>query len=1594
MKNINMLQYIWLVLLWVIPASVWAKTVVTKDSLEGTAGIIANQSKTVADPFNNNATAVALYDLRANGRVSLCINPKKTAGIPTTATTLVVEIDYKVFDGTSIVSMPKKTVTLSVAYAGSGAYTNNSYVDLGPAYYIVAKVTSATGVNAASKLLVEIQTERYYAANVSLGNLNHNTPDVPNSQLRVTWDSIANAEYYELEWAPVESFLSLDANSKPVDVTDLTLVPVGANYFKYNSTRVATNNAHYDIPLIYERGHLVFRARAVYFKVLNNTKVEQFTAWTVEDNINVLNDFSTAHRVQLLGFEDQKNWQTSISYAEEGKNKAMVSFADGTLRKRQDLTRLNTESKTLVGDLIYDHQGRVAIHTLPVPTDSLSLNYRSNFTRNSIGSIYDRKNFDYDQSPNDCTSPIAPMDSISGASRYYSTRNPFADAPSSGAGKIVNRNLIPKAGGYPFSQTVYTPDHTGRIAAISTPGSVMKIGGGHETKMFYGTPTQEELYRLFGNDVGNAMYYKKNLVRDANGQYTISYVDMNGRIIATSLAGDGPANLKKLASNTASVSITSDLLGNYQNFPDQSANKKMTDGKGYEFNKSLAILDGNRYKLDYKLTSGSYAPDACAANGQPSGCYHCVLDVETSFKEKPCADNLSKAPNFKFGKSGNDCPGKDSSLSLYDNVVNQGGTYVLSKKVKINEAKLETYTQQYLSSACVKNLQYFINDESAKADPNWCGLTCDQCKDKFVSSVGTYSQWAARFSDPKPTLDNYNAFRDKTCLNFCDTKWNECSIAFELMLSDVSPLGQYGEIYQNSFKTASSDGLVSIDPATGQPIDNTGDQGPGLNTGNAPNTDGGDGFTATTDYDFGAFNVEVHNLSVFKENNALLHKEIPGTTTHETINPNWRNPIWVDNGSVFKAYYDDEDHLIPSFIPVQLQADGVTYKPAIVDASKVTGDGNGGLHTVPENLKEVQDFATVYWKQNWAHSLVFFHPEYPYYQDCIANLSSVTFDEKWNSINTLQIAENNQFVNRNTLRFDPTTVDPYFANGKHAYELKVIRKKMRNYGVDPSGSGKVVNIWALANKVVNCNTTKSCSLACADTLKIDSDQEWLIFKSLYASAKRDVARTAAQKLSIKNIYYNGCVGNANFDESEYGFSNYFLKQETVTGYRHCNIWQSIWGCTEGPYTYNETTVYQPSQDAAQYCYRGNAPDYKDKTKRFWPETGLGGDLSALQGAHCFDTLRVDAVRIDYIEVPCPQDVRALADGLRAEASRKIYSECGICPLVWDLEHFLGDMAKTHKLSQPTVDLSCPPANGVALFTPLIERAFVSNNGTLSNNRIQYLGTLSAANKTLSIKFAEVGGTVPSVSQLVLNIDPGSAYDFTQLYDICCIEVSNTSDPNLQGKLFTAIGKVKFLGISIIEVPIQGVSSVPLAPCTIPARCAPSVQSVQIPRLLNALNATMGGKTNDLLDHSGNLDLINNVGYEIIMDQLEGLSDYKTQNPSAVFNFKWSGTATGTKLTGTIAYSIVVSGSTVMQGNKVVELTTPSGTSVDFSKVVNFSNIRMKPCATEACQSNTFTMDVQFRNASTGQISIVTMDGNTSYFIGSCKQAIAFENSKN
>ena len=162
--------------------------------------------------------------------------------------------------------------------------------------------------------------------------------------------------------------------------------------------------------------------------------------------------------------------------------------------------------------------------------------YSQNFNIGLNGGEYDKTNYDTLLSPSAfCGTGALGMGITSGASNYYSPAN---------TQKNTGFNAyIPDAKGFPFTETEYTQDNTGRIKRQGGAGPDHQLRSSHETLYYYGSPDQVELDALFGREAGDKSHYFKNMVRDANGQYSVSYVDLHGRIIATALAGLPPTGI-------------------------------------------------------------------------------------------------------------------------------------------------------------------------------------------------------------------------------------------------------------------------------------------------------------------------------------------------------------------------------------------------------------------------------------------------------------------------------------------------------------------------------------------------------------------------------------------------------------------------------------------------------------------------------------------------------------------------------------------------------------------------------------------------------------------------------------------------------------------------------------------------------------------------------------------------------------------------------------------------------------------------------------------------------------------------------------------
>jgi len=406
------------------------------------------------------------------------------------------------------------------------------------AIIIKGKTSAATGHTAAlsgtSSKFTSFNTNSLNAVSSSGSGLVNG-----GAQLLLTWPNLG-ADEYDLEWTTAGQ-----GNDEYTLIKQMAGDTAGAvntagldGIFLHNASRVTLPGQSYLLSLVSTDTYILVRMRAVHYLAGG---IRQLGDWDYQQD-NGLYD------VWHLGWYQQNlNWQYSAAFAEEGKKKEVVSYFDGSLRGRQTVTLNNTDNVAVVQENVFDEFGRPTASILPAPHKEAAgaspyLHYFTDYNQDNSGATY---NSDDIAGPGGtCELNPAPLNTSFGASQYYSSSNPFK------ADNLYNY-YIPDAEGYPISVTQYTADNTGRLKLQGGVGKTFQPGytsPSKTTKYFYGKPEQWELDQLFGNDVGFAEHYLKNMVVDANGQVSISYVNASGKTIATALTGIAPPGMDSLAS--------------------------------------------------------------------------------------------------------------------------------------------------------------------------------------------------------------------------------------------------------------------------------------------------------------------------------------------------------------------------------------------------------------------------------------------------------------------------------------------------------------------------------------------------------------------------------------------------------------------------------------------------------------------------------------------------------------------------------------------------------------------------------------------------------------------------------------------------------------------------------------------------------------------------------------------------------------------------------------------------------------------------------------------------------------------------------------
>jgi RHS repeat-associated protein len=496
------------------------------------------------------------------------------------------------------------------------------------------------------------------------------------------WEEIIGAEEYELEWTFISNY---DYSILLGQITEVPATDLEFNFYD-NSTRIRLSENHYDMPGVFNRGYIVYRIRPIG-RQFDNPEYRLEGDWSFIDESSVDNYAqSSANGVIQIGkdFENGTNWAYTVSYAEEGKRFEGIAYKDGMGRSRQSLRHNTMTSQVLINNIYFDKAARPVIADLPTPSDDESFSLRSNFNRIILDpngaateALFTLDN--YLLEVQNCELPN-PMSLNYGAGKYYSSLNLDQDG--------ANAN-IPDAEGYPFSKAVYLDDPTGRVREVGSAGKELQTSV-HGTKLLYETPTQTELNKLFGTEVGLEEHYQKTYTVDQNGQAYVEYTDLAGRTIANAMAGSSPAGIDALPNNTGGAIESVEV---YNDGDDNNLDPLIAS---YTYNR--AILDAQEITLDHQFDPAVFE-DALCINGI---CFDCHYTYEISVVRTDCPQ---PTPIYEYTEVINGFViDQACDLNAYENglqalVFLEPGEYAISKTLKVNDEMAELYWCEYIDNA-------------------------------------------------------------------------------------------------------------------------------------------------------------------------------------------------------------------------------------------------------------------------------------------------------------------------------------------------------------------------------------------------------------------------------------------------------------------------------------------------------------------------------------------------------------------------------------------------------------------------------------------------------------------------------------------------------------------------------------------------------------------------------------------------------------------------------------------------------------------------------------------------------------------------------
>lgn len=722
------------------------------------------------------------------------------------------------------------TITLIVNYVpGQGTtYKGMDSYTFSGAYRVVLTVmnvsspeVSVANLPASFQLSAAITVNRKYrfdpTAVVGLTRLTGG--GVPANRLSLFWSPVDGAEEFDVEWTTVNNgngyWHTIDNAYHGSAMDDATLNSV----FRNNSSRITTSNNTCSLSMLSNDDYMMVRIRQVQYDT-SGVRIEGI--WNYKQ-------VSTAFNIwQLAWHEENLNWQYSSAFAEEGKMKEVISYFDGSLRGRQTVTINNTDNIALGQENIYDEFGRVTANILPAPYKETSgnayLHYIQNFNVSTLNTPYNFHNIAGTLGSASCELNPDTLSMVSGAANYYSVGNPF---------KATDKkyNYLPNAQGFPLSATQYTADNTGRIKVQGGVGLTFQPGKSaqtHTTKYYYGKPDQWELDRLFGNDVGYAEHYLKNMVVDPNGQISLSYVNASGKTIATALTGKAPGMLDTITSYSSHTQTKNVALLNPGQFTYDASALKLSATTTY-----LASVIDTAAVLKYNMQR--------LVDTYPGGAFQICSDCYYELKIKVVNDcNDTTVINYPhLVKIGSDTTAYCSNTPFTDSLqvkFRQIGEYYITFEFAFNKGVIENYVDNFIKKGTANGFLHsqfsFVRPYLDSLDFMGCLGDCTVCVQNLGSKAAFTTMFTGKLRQmqvdsleliPGSPYDTWVKTKYDSLKLKCDSMQRHCDMgpcnAYQsAMEKDVSPGGQYAlfDAYYQPVEPAINV-ITTVNATTGDP---------------------------------------------------------------------------------------------------------------------------------------------------------------------------------------------------------------------------------------------------------------------------------------------------------------------------------------------------------------------------------------------------------------------------------------------------------------------------------------------------------------------------------------------------------------------------------------------------------------------------------------------------------------------------------------------------------------------------------------------------------------------------------------------------------